>query len=363
MPRPKRPPRLALRKDRDGIRRYVIRDGEHYERTGCLENDLEGASEKLALYLARKREPVVTERRPQRLTIGDVLMVYLTAREEKVTSLSEFEARIARLNEFWGHRAVADIRGDTCRAYVQERAAKARKRGNCGKFTSGPRRELEDLRAAVNLYAKEYGLDVVPRVTLPEKPPERQRWLTRSEAAALLAASLRLRRKSPSHYGHLPRFILLGLYTGTRHRAILGLNWNPGIGGGWPDLENGVLYRKGIGATETKKRQPPMRLPPRLLAHLARWKRLDLGRGPVVHNSEGEAIKRLEKAFRTVRSEAGLSTDVVPHVLRHTRATWLMQHGVDIWQAAGSLGMTVEQLEKTYGHHHPDFQKGAAEAF
>ena len=40
-----------------------------------------------------------------------------------------------------------------------------------------------------------------------------------------------------------------------------------------------------------------------------------------------------------------------------------MQHGVDIWQAAGSLGMTVEQLEKTYGHHHPDFQKGAAEAF
>ena len=152
-------------------------------------------------------------------------------------------------------------------------------------------------RAAINLYAKEYGLDVVPRVTLPEKPPERQRWLTRSEAASLLSAALRLRRKSPSHYGHLPRFILLGLYTGTRHRAILGLNWNPGVSGGWPDLENGVLYRKGLGAIETKKRQPPMRLPPRLLAHLARWKRLDLGRGPVVHNPGANRSSASKRPF------------------------------------------------------------------
>ncbi len=106
-----------------------------------------------------------------------------------------------------------------------------------------------------------------------------------------------------------------------------------------------------------------MRLPPRLLAHLRRWKRLDRDRGPVVHGSQGEAIKRIEKAFRTCRAKAGLSADVVPHVLRHTRATWLIQRGVDIWEVAGSLGMTVEQLEKTYGHHHPDFQKAAAEAY
>jgi hypothetical protein len=40
-----------------------------------------------------------------------------------------------------------------------------------------------------------------------------------------------------------------------------------------------------------------------------------------------------------------------------------MQKGTDHWQAAGWLGMTVEQLEQTYGHHHPDFQGEAAEAF
>jgi hypothetical protein len=31
-----------------------------------------------------------------------------------------------------------------------------------------------------------------------------------------------------------------------------------------------------------------------------------------------------------------------------------MQRGVNLWTAAGYLGMTVEVLERTYGHHHPD---------
>ena len=59
----------------------------------------------------------------------------------------------------------------------------------------------------------------------------------------------------------------------------------------------------------------------------------------------------------------GLGDDVVRHSLRHTAATWLMQAGVDMWEAAGWLGMTVEQLEANYGHHHPEFQEEAAEAF
>ena len=33
-------------------------------------------------------------------------------------------------------------------------------------------------------------------------------------------------------------------------------------------------------------------------------------------------------------------------------ATWLMQRGVPIWQAAGYLGMSAEMVERTYGHHH-----------
>jgi hypothetical protein len=39
-----------------------------------------------------------------------------------------------------------------------------------------------------------------------------------------------------------------------------------------------------------------------------------------------------------------------------------MQRGVPIWQAAGYLGMSAEVLERTYGHHHPDYMRGAAQA-
>jgi integrase len=59
---------------------------------------------------------------------------------------------------------------------------------------------------------------------------------------------------------------------------------------------------------------------------------------------------------------AGLNGKVTPHTLRHTAATWLMQRVVPVWEAAGFLGMSAEVLLGTYGHHHPDFLHGAANA-
>ena len=72
---------------------------------------------------------------------------------------------------------------------------------------------------------------------------------------------------------------------------------------------------------------------------------------------------KIRSAWEGILEDTGLGDDVVRHSLRHTAATWLMQAGVDMWEAAGWLGMTVEQLEANYGHHHPDFQEEAAEAF
>ena len=40
----------------------------------------------------------------------------------------------------------------------------------------------------------------------------------------------------------------------------------------------------------------------------------------------------------------------------------LAQFESDLWEAAGFLGMTVEMLERNYGHHHPDHLKGAVAA-
>ncbi len=73
----------------------------------------------------------------------------------------------------------------------------------------------------------------------------------------------------------------------------------------------------------------------------------------------------MKTALKTAVKLARLSTktgNVTPHTLRHTAATWLMQAGVPVWTAAGYLGMSVEVLVNTYGHHHPDHLREAANA-
>ena len=125
-------------------------------------------------------------------------------------------------------------------------------------------------------------------------------------------------------------------------------------------MTNAVFYRRPAGRRETSKRQPPVPLPPGLLAHLRPWKRRSQ-RFAVEWN--GAPVASIDKAFRHVVADAGLSQHVTPHTLRHTAATWLMQAGVDLWEAAGFLGMTVEMLSQRYGHHHPAHLERAKAAF
>ena len=121
------------------------------------------------------------------------------------------------------------------------------------------------------------------------------------------------------------------------------------------------MARRASGeAKDAKKRAPPVRLGKRILSHLRRWRRLDPPETEYLCHYEGAVIQKLRRSFPDAVKRAGL-TKVTPHTLRHTRATWLMHAGINPCEAAGHLGMTLEVLEKTYGHHHPDWQKQAAE--
>jgi hypothetical protein len=78
------------------------------------------------------------------------------------------------------------------------------------------------------------------------------------------------------------------------------------------------------------------------------------------------SLKKRNVEDAALVNRAGLTTangNVTPHTFRHTAATWLMQAGVPVWTAAGYLGMSVEVLINTYGHHHPDHLREAANAF
>ena len=160
---------------------------------------------------------------------------------------------------------------------------------------------------------------------------------------------------------HLARFILIGLYTGTRVSAIASASPTLAVGRSFVDLDRGVFYRLAEGQARTNKRQPPMPLPPRLLAHMCRSHERRLISEYFVEFN-GAPVASVKTAFKSAVVLAGLTGKVSPHTLRYTAATWLMQNGADRWQAAGYLGMSVEMLEKVYGHHHPDYLQNAVAA-
>jgi integrase len=159
---------------------------------------------------------------------------------------------------------------------------------------------------------------------------------------------------------HLARFVLIGLYTGTRAGAIATASPMRLAGRSFVDLEQGVYYRLALGKRATAKRQPAVPLPARLLAHLRRWQRVGIAREYFVEWN-GKAVRSGKTAFGSAVAAIELEGRVTPHTLRHTAATWLMQAGVPLWQAAGFLGMSEKLLEQTYGHHHPDHLREAAQ--
>ena len=189
------------------------------------------------------------------------------------------------------------------------------------------------LSAAFGYAHREHKLLYPVVVTLPEKAPARDRWLSRDEAARLLWAALGFRwdpapetgrprwRRTGEAQGrtrHVVRFVLVGLYTGTRHEAILRLKWLATTQGGYVDLRAGILYRRGLGEGESSKKRTPVPLSRRLHAHMARWRPQSVA---YVVEFEGLPIDRLRRGGHTARKTAGLGEEVTHHISRHTFAT------------------------------------------
>lgn len=378
MPRRSKGARLQLkaaRRDKSGKithqATWIIRDNGRDVSTGCFADEIAAAEEKLKDYITSKHTPRRRTRHIDDIAIADVLSIYLDAQldklrgrfnidsenEDTIPDIRKLKKRIERLNEWWGAKTLGEVNGEACRSYTKRR----RKKG-------GARRDLEDLRAAIGHHAAEgYHREIV-KVSLPEKGEPRDKWLTRSDAAKLIWTCWRYREmqkksrrptddvKAPTAkrpLRHLARFILLGIYSGTRAGAIAAASPIPALGRSYVDLERGRYYRLKQGSAKTNKRQPTVPIPLRLLAHLRRWHRIDPEAKHFVEFN-GRPVASVKTAFKSAVRLAELGPGISPHTLRHTAATWLMQRGADPWQAAGYLGMSLEVLLNTYGHHHPD---------
>ena len=185
--------------------------------------------------------------------------------EDTIPSIRKFKKRIGRLNDWWGAKMLADVDGEQCRKFVKER-------GNKG----GSRRDLEDLRAAIDHHAAEGYHRGIVKITLPAKGEPRDKWLTRSDAAKLIWTCWRYREIQKMSRGpmkgqkvatgkrplrHLARFILVGIYSGSRAGAIAAASPIPAIGRAFVDLDRSIYYRRKQGSARTNKRQPPVPIP------------------------------------------------------------------------------------------------------
>jgi integrase len=344
--------RLYLRQRKGREPKWVILDGGREYPAGDCGSDRK-AAEKFFLeeYTPSRYRRDTSQGDPSKITVAQVMSLYMTECAPHHASPALAGYHSVPLLKFFRGKSLADINGGLCRKYAETRGKEVSQ--------STVRRELVTLQAAINYWHGESQLAAVPKIIKPAESVAVQRFLTRHEAAKMLWFAYR------NGYKHIVRFILIGIYSGTRHATILSLKWYPSDYAGHVDIEGGKLYRRGAKVGQTNKRRPTSRLPDRLMAHLRRWHRMDLSYGPqsAIIRWHGKPIAKEKRAWKEVVIGAGLGDDVTPHVLKHTCITWALQNGMELWDISGLSGTSLKTIEGTYGHQDADYQVAAAKAF
>ena len=216
-------------------------------------------------------------------------------------------------------------------------------------------------------------------VTLPPKGRPRTKYLIRDEVAKLLWVCWRHKRiqrpprggragqvvESRSYHDlrHLVRFILMGIYTGSRTMPLLRASIYAASGRAFVDLDIGLYHRLPKDVVEAgNKRSPTSRLGTRIAAHIRGWR--DTGAiAQFAVEWQGRPVKSVKTAWHQAVKLAGIEGKPSPHTLRHTAVTWLKQAGMSSFDVAGFTGMSEQMVERVYGKHDPNFQRGVANAF
>lgn len=192
-------------------------------------------------------------------------------------------------------------------------------------------RRLQVLRAVLRRACLEWEwLDRVPKFRLLKEPQGRVRYLTREEAARLLA-------ELPEHLRAMARF---SLATGLRQGNVRGLRWAK------VDLDRGSAW---VDASEAKgKRAIPVPLNAEALQVLEGQR----GKHPEwVFTFRGQPIqfKTGTKAWRAALKRAGIE-NFRWHDLRHTWASWHAQGGTPMHVLQKLGGWQTPAMVQRYAH-------------
>jgi integrase len=244
------------------------------------------------------------------------------------------EISMRHLKKYFRGFNMRDLGIPESRAYIEHRQKN-------GAALSTASRELGTLRAAA-LHAVRWR-----RISLEEAPTFEQPKIAASKGIWLFEDELeRLRRgtNKPFQIG----FIELCYYTASRRGAVERLTWDR------VDLERNRI-KLAYDDVETKKRRPTVAIDPKLKKVL-QW----LWEHKVNDRVLGDVVD-FNRPFYEAAKKAGLltlpardnrpSAKITPHMLRHSRATHLLQAGKDPWVVAGLLGDSLQTVIRIYGHH------------
>lgn len=299
--------------------------GGKSERMSLRTTDIHEARRRLADWLAK----------PVGDTVGDLVEAYLT--EKDVTAIRAQGLRDAWKNSkpHFAHLRPDQVTRKVCRDYTRHRAGMGRKPATI-------RKEIEVVRAGLNYHKK--GAAAV--FELPAQPAAKERFLTPKEAAAL--------SKAARPFSHIRAFIVLSLSTGARASALLDLTWDR------VDFKRGIIK---LALTEEDVRRKnratvPMNRRARRYLHV-----LHAGATcPHVIEYASRPVGSIKKGFKSAATKAGL-TDVTPHTLRHTAASWMAMKRVPMFEISKYLGHSDTKVtERRYAHLSPDHLRSAADA-
>lgn len=390
MPRRRNPPELVLLpeyKNKNGSIEKPVWAIKYFDegvgrqktkRTGYGPHESGEAQKYYAQWMIEhvSEEPIQKDRKNDEVPLADVLSHFIDVKlniepgdgRKAYSRPEEVLKYILDLIEWWGDKTVSDVSRVTCQRYWKA----------CSTLNAA-RNRLEYLRRAITLAHEDQIIKTLVKVHLPEKAEPRGEILERKEIALMLKSCLGRRiythnaekSKNTGKAGtkvmttyrprrHLMPYIIMAMYTGTRSNRMFTASFIRQKGRPWIDLEEGVYHRAAPGEEVSKNKQAPtIRIPLRLLRHMRRWYKRGR-RYPIEYN--GKPIKD-SKALNRLMRKCVPDKKVVPHSFRHTATTWLMKRSeLSIHDISGFLGMSLEMLDRVYGHHRTTHQTGIDDA-
>jgi integrase len=269
----------------------------------------------------------------------------------KVIDKGRTEDAIAQLVGYFGHTQLSRVDIPLSRDYAEKRRTRSfvnDKRSRAA-VDSTIRRELGTLVAAANhaMRWKRIQRNDLPVIELPPaytvESLADDDWLTKDE----------LRRAIEAAPGDLRHFIIIAYDSASRRAAVERLRRSQ------VDLPNSRVNLRGPDEDENQRRSKKRR-PIVPISNFARPSYEALLNKTDTQWLFGQP-KTWYKEFRRNMENIGLGHKRHPHILRHSRATHLLQDGVNIYAVAKLLGDTLGTVEKIYGHHSAEYLADAVQ--